>query len=193
MRHSSVVWLLKRSSAVCFLLLAAAFAAHCSAQVEQSANRGGPAVRAGGEFSIFQPDYAGQGVAQTSPQRLYGFGVYVDADFTRWIQLEAQGRWLHWNKYAGIYQNTYGIGPRIPIHEFRSFTPYGKFLIGWGSMSDLNGKATVFTYGGGVDYRLNRLSSKLTARGEFEYQDWRVGTPNIQPYGASFGLSYRIY
>lgn len=191
MRHSSVVWLLKRSSAVCFLLLAAGFAAHCSAQVEQSATRGGPAVRAGGEFSIFQPDYAGQGVAQTSPQRLYGFGVYVDAEFTRWIQLEAQGRWLHWNKYAGIYQNTYGIGPRIPIHEFRQFTPYGKFLIGWGSMSDLNGKATALTYGGGVDYRLK--NPRFTVRGDFEYQDWRVANPNLHPYGGSVGLSYRIF
>lgn len=191
MRLSSVVWFLKRSSAVWFFLLAATFAAHCRAQVEESALKGGPAIRAGGEFSIFQPDYNGNGCcAQASPQRLLGFGAYADVDFTRWIQIEARGRWLHWNQYAGISQNTYGIGPRIPIHEFRRFTPYGKFLIGWGSMSDLNGKATAFTYGGGVDYI---LSPKLSARGDFEYQDWRVASPNLHPYGASFGLSYRVF
>jgi Outer membrane protein beta-barrel domain len=193
MRPSSVVCFLKRSSAVWLLFLAATFAAHCPAQVEHSAISGGPTVRAGGEFSIFQPDYAGQGIAQTSPNRLYGIGAFVDADFTRWIQVEAQGRWLHWNKYAGIYQNTYGIGPRVPIWEFQHFTPYGKFLIGWGSMSDLNGKATTFTYGGGVDYHPNRLSPRLTVRGDFEYQDWRVADPNLHPYGGSIGVSYRVF
>ncbi|HLI03880.1 MAG TPA: outer membrane beta-barrel protein [Terracidiphilus sp.] len=190
MRLTSVVQLLKRSSVVWLLLLAAGLAAHCPAQVEQSATKGGLGIHAGGEFSIFQPDYAGEGVAQTSPQRLYGLGAFIDADFSRWIQIEAQGRWLHWNQYAGIYQNTYGIGPRVPIHEFRRFTPYGKFLIGWGSMSDLNGKATALTYGGGVDYR---LSPRLAARGDFEYQDWRVADPNLHPYGVSIGLSYRIF
>jgi opacity protein-like surface antigen len=190
MRLSSVVSLLKRSGAVSLFFLAAGFAARCPAQVEHAATSGGMAVKAGGEFSVFQPDYAGQGVAQTSPNRLYGFGAYVDAEFTRWIQIEAQGRWLHWNQYAGIYQNSYGIGPRVPIYEFRRFSPYGKFLIGWGSMSDLSGKATAFTYGGGVDYRLN---PKFTLRGEFEYQDWRVANPNLHPYGGSIGVSYRVF
>jgi opacity protein-like surface antigen len=190
MRLSSVVSFLKRSSAVGLLFLAAGFAAQCPAQVQHSATSSGTAVRVGGEFSAFQPDYAGTGEAMTSPQRLYGIGAFVDADFTRWIQIEAQGRWLHWNQYAGIYQNTYGIGPRVPIHEFRRFTPYGKFLIGWGSMSDLSGKATALTFGGGVDYQ---LGPKFAVRGEFEYQDWRVANPNLHPYGGSVGVSYRIF
>ena len=101
------------------------------AQVYESATKGSFKVYAGGEGSMFQPDYAGQGIAQKSPQRLYGIGAYVDADFTRWIQIEAEGRWLHWNQYAGISENAYLIGPRVPILvDYKRLTPYGKFLIG---------------------------------------------------------------
>lgn len=147
-------------------------------------------VNVGGEGSAFQPDYAGQGVAQAGPNRLYGIGAYVDVDFTRWIQVEGEGRWLHWNQYAGIDQNTYMIGPRVPIIEFHRFTPYGKFLFGWASGSFLTGRTTAFTYGGGVDYR---LSHKFTLRCfDFEYQDWRV-TPTLHPYGGSVGLSYKVF
>jgi len=139
---------------------------------------------------MFQPDYTGQGVAQTSPNRLYGIGAYVDADFTRWIQIEAEGRWLKFNQYNGIDQNTYMIGPRVPIIEYRRFTPYGKFLFGMGDGSFLTGKTTTWAYGGGVDYRLNK---KFTVRCfDFEYQSWRV-TPTLSPYGGSVGISYRIF
>jgi hypothetical protein len=48
----------------------------------------------------------------------------------------------------------------------------------------------VITYGGGVDYRLNR---KFTIRcADFEYQQWQVN-PTIWPYGLSAGLSYRVF
>jgi hypothetical protein len=145
---------------------------------------------AGGEGSMFQPDYAGQGIAQTSPQRLYGIGAFVDADFNRWVGIEAEGRWLHWNEYAGISQNTYMIGPRVPIVTYKNLTPYGKFLIGMGSGSFLTGRTTAFAYGGGVDYRLSR---KFNLRiFDFEYQNWRV-SPTLHPYGGSVGLSYRIF
>lgn len=180
---------LRRSTVVLlsFLLAAAAFSAR--AQVAPSATGRRLVVNAGGEGSLFQPDYAGQGVAQASPNHLYGIGAYVDADFTRWFQVEAEGRWLRWNQYAGIDQNSYMIGPRVPILEHGRFTPYGKFLFGWGSGSFLTGRATTWAYGGGLDYRLNR---KFTVRGDFEYQEWRV-TPPLHPYGESVGLSYRVF
>ncbi len=139
---------------------------------------------------MFQPDYAGQGVAQTSPFALYGMGAYIDARFTRWVQIEAEGRWLHWHEYAGINENTYLIGPRIPIHTFYGFTPYGKVLVGWASGSFLSGRATAVAYGGGVDYQ---LSPRFTLRAiDFEYQQYHV-SPTIWPYGGSIGLSYKVF
>lgn len=183
---------MKRSFVVFLGLVFAAGFFSAQAQVVPSATGRRLVINAGGEGSVVQPDYAGQGVAQTSPNRLYGIGAYVDADFTRWIQVEAEGRWAHWNQYAGIAQNTYMIGPRVPIiQDWKGLTPYGKFLIGWGSGPFLTGRATTWAYGGGVDYRLGH--SKFTLRCfDFEYQDWRV-TPTLHPYEGSVGLSYKVF
>ena len=169
------------------LLPAATLTAH--AQVAPSAYRSGVSISVGGEGSLFQPDYAGQGVAQDSPNRLYGFGVYGDFKISRWVQIEAEGRWLHFNEYLGIGENSYLVGPRVPIHDFPGWTPYGKVLFGWssGTSNWLNGRAGTIAFGGGVDYRLTR---KLTIRPiDFEYQKWYV-KPTLWPYGGSAGISY---
>ena len=160
------------------------------AQVVQSAEGRKLKIYAGGEASAFQPDYAGQGVAQTSPYRLYGVGAYVDANFTRWIQIEAEGRWLNYNEYASIGESTYMIGPRVPIVEYKRFTPYGKFLFGMVGGTFLTGRAASYAYGGGLDYRLSRRFQIRCF--DFEEQDWRV-TPSLHPYGASIGVSYRVF
>ena len=160
------------------------------AQVVPAATQGHITLSAGGEGSVFQPDYAGEGIAQTSPNRLYGIGAYADGGFNRWAQFELEARWLYFNQYSGINQHTYLIGPRIPITTIRKFTPYGKVLVGLGGGSFLTGDAFTVAYGGGVDYRLSR---KLTLRCfDFEYQQWNV-TPKVWPYGGSVGLSYKIF
>jgi hypothetical protein len=172
----------------CGLFFSAAFALH--AQVVPAASSGGFTLDAGGMASVFQPDYAGEGIAQTSPNRLYGIGGYVDARFSRWVQLEAEGRWLDYNEYLGINENTYLIGPRIPIVNFHKLNPYGKFLIGMGSGSFLTGHSFVLAYGGGLDYQLTR---RLTVRCfDFEFQQWEI-TPTLRPYGGSVGISYKIF
>lgn len=175
---------------ILFCLLSAASTRTTHAQVAPAATRNGFSLSVGGEGSVFQPGYAGQGVAQESPQRLYGIGAYADARFSRWVQIEAEARWLHFNQYLGIDENSYLIGPRIPIHNFHGWTPYGKVLFGWGSGGFLSGRAGAIAYGGGVDYRLTR---KLTVRPiDFEYQEWHV-TPTLWPYGGSAGISYTIF
>ena len=142
--------------------------------------------------SAFQPDfYALYDVPGESPNRLYGGGAYVDVHFSRWLQIEAEGRWLHFNELFGINENTYLIGPRIAPYTFHKFTPYGKALIGLGNGSLLTGTTLTIAYGGGVDYRLTR---RLTLRCfDFEYQQWRVTPTALYPYGGSVGLSYKIF
>ena len=66
--------------------------------------------------------------------------------------LAALQRVLSWRLPPGNGENTYLIGPRIPIGTFHRVTPYGKFLVGLGSGSFLAGHAFVIAYGGGVDY-----------------------------------------
>ena len=111
-------------------------------------------------------------ISTSNPQRLYGIGAFVDVDFTRWIQIEAEGRWLHWNEYAAVSENTYMIGPRVPIIEYKLSHALRQVPHRHRQRQFLNGSTTAMAFGGGLDYR---LSKKLTVRGDYEYQDWRVG------------------
>jgi opacity protein-like surface antigen len=182
--------LMRRLTLFALCLLFSASALSSFAQVRPAATRSGLSISAGAEGSVFQPDYDGNDVAATSPNRLYGVGAYVDFRFSRWVQIEAEGRWLHFNKYQGIDENTYLIGPKVPIGTFHHWTPYGKVLFGVDSGSFLTGRGSAFAYGGGVEYRLNR---KITIRpADFEYQQWRVN-PTLWPYGGSAGLSYTFF
>jgi len=178
----------------CFAGFLAAVSAH--AQVVPSATSRTFSVSAGAFGSMAQPDYDGLGVAYTSPNRLYGPGAYIDVHFSRWVQVEAEGRWLRFNQFylrglpPGNGESTYLIGPRIPIVTFHRISPYGKFLVGLGNGPFLNGNTFVLAYGGGVDYRLTR---RFTLRAiDFEYQRWSV-TPTLYPYGGSVGISYKIF
>ena len=165
-------------------------AAAASAQVVESANARRLRIYVGGEGSAFQPNYAGTGVAQTAPNRLYGWGVYADANFNRWLQLEAEMRRLTFNQYLGITETTYMVGDRIRIAQYKRFTPYGKFMVGLGSGSFLTGRAMTYSYGGGVDYRISKRF--LLRAFDVQFQNWQV-TPSLHPYGASVGLSYRVF
>lgn len=198
--HSSTM---RRSVTALFFILLAAETLSLHAQVEPSAYARGTSITAGGEASVFQPDYAGFGVPQTSSNRLYGIGTYVDVKFTPWIQVEAEGRWLQFNQVAGIYENNYFIGPRLPIYRlrFRRIAPYAKVMIGLGRLNfeDKNGwgRYTALAYGGGLDIKLTRrINLRLP---DVEYQQWlkwsegSTKTYNLFPYGASVGVSYRIF
>jgi hypothetical protein len=178
----------------CFAGFLAVVSAH--AQVVPSATSRTFSVSAGAFGSMAQPDYGDQGFAQTSPNRLFGPGAFVDVHFSRWVQVEAEGRWLRFNQFylrglpPGNGESTYLIGPRIPIVTFHRISPYGKFLVGLGNGPFLNGNTFVLGYGGGVDYRLTR---RFTLRAiDFEYQRWGV-TPTLYPYGGSVGISYKIF
>jgi hypothetical protein len=190
---------IRRSIVAFFVVLLAGGALHSRAQVVPSARRGQFSITAGALGSVFQPDYAGSFVPATSPNRLYGVGTYVDVKFTRWLQIEAEGRWLRYNTYLNIDEDNYLIGPRLPLHHFHFLraTPYVKALIGYGKMNFENNEATgSFTdiaYGGGVDLRLSR---RISIRAfDIEYQQWPkwVDNQELSPYGASVGIGYKIF
>ena len=177
-----------------FILLAAR-SSSVHAQTVPSATSGQFSITAGGMASAFQPDYAGGFVSGESPNRLYGAAAFVDVKFNRWFQVEAEGRWLRFNQFVDIDETNYLIGPRLPIHRFGRCTPYVKALVGYGSMNfefnDATGRFTAVAYGGGVDVKLTR---RISARGDFEFQQWPLWISNEQlyPYGVSAGISYRI-
>jgi opacity protein-like surface antigen len=189
---------IKRLIVFLFALLIAVAAVAARAQVVPSATKSQLSVTAGALGSVFQPDYAGNyPIAQTSPNRLYGIGAFVDVRFTRWVQVEGEGRWLRFNPYEDITEDNYLVGPRLPIHTFKRFkaTPYGKVLIGVGRMNfefnDAYGRFTDVAYGGGVDFKLTK---RFSARGDFEYQQWpKWLNSSLYPYGVSVGVGYKIF
>ncbi len=194
---------MKRSFLAFFCIVLFAAAVSARSQVVPAATGRTFSLNVGGMGSVFQPDYAGNLIAQTAPNRLYGAGAYVDAHFSRWLQIEAEGRWLDFNDnyvcgqtlfgeyvYCQNSEHSYLIGPRIAPYTFHQFTPYGKVLVGIGSGSFITGRTLAVAYGGGVDYRLTR---RFTLRAfDFEFQQWRV-IPTLYLYGGSVGLSYKIF
>jgi hypothetical protein len=179
---------------LCCVFCAGTFRAH--AQVEPTATRRQSTLSVGAIGSVFQPDYAGNGVAESAPNALWGWGGYVDYKVNRWIGVEAEGRWLRFNQFENIYEDNYLIGPRVPIKRYGKFTPYGKALFGWGKMNfQYNfayGRFADIALGGGVDYDLSRKISVRVV--DFEYQlwpNWVNGT--LKPYGGSVGVAYKIF
>jgi len=187
---------MRRFAFVFLTCLAGAGVAAAHAQVAPSATLNRLSISAGVIGSAFQPDYAGNGVPESASNWPMGPGAFVDVRFSRWVQIEAEGRWLRFNTFEDIYQDNYLVGPRIPIRQFGRWTPYGKVLFGYSKMNFQNdyayGRFADIAYGGGVDMRLNNRFTLRAA--DFEYQQW----PNwingtLKPYGVSVGISYKIF
>ena len=197
--------LMKRSLLVLSCILLAGATIGARAQVVPSASAHELSITAGGLASIFQPDYeygwslASNGlyypVAQAGSYPLVGVGAYVDVKFRRWVQLEAEGRWLRFNRYLDIHEDNYLIGPRVPVYRFWKATLYGKALGGFSRMDLGSGLHSTFTdlaFGGGIDVKLTKRISIRAFDGEYQY--WLAwGNSTISPYGASAGIGYKIF
>jgi hypothetical protein len=189
---------MKRFCVFLFTILLFAGAIAADAQVVPSATGRQVSITAGGMASIFQPDYAGFEIAQAGPQPLFGVGAYVDVRLRRWVQFEAEARWSRFNAFEGITQDNYLIGPRLPVYRFWKATVYGKALGGFSNMNYGSGigtgQYTDIAFGGGVDVKLTRKISIRAADFEYHYWPWwDVDNTKLKPYGASMGVSYKIF
>jgi len=181
---------LTRSTLFFFSMILSALTLPLGAQVLPSAREHQPKLSVGAFGSAFQPDYAGNGIAEASPNPLIGIGGYVDYRMNHLLGIEGEANWLHFNQYIGITQTTYLIGPKIHFLERGRLSPYGKVMVGMGGASFLNGHTTVLAYGGGLDYNLG--PHWLLRAGDFQFQQWFV-TPQLHPYGGSVGIAYKIF
>jgi hypothetical protein len=194
------------------LLMAATSVAAC-AQAAPSAYGRTFTLTAGAMASGFRPDWPDSSEVGASVYPIYGPGAYVDAHFTRWFQVEAEGRWLRFNEFANEHEDNYLIGPRVPIKSFGKFQVYGKALIGLGKMQFPDGDVfargsyTAIAAGGTLEYHLNRRWNIRAL--DFEYQDWPAWPGKVppipsgdyygnynksfQPIGLSIGIGYRIF
>jgi hypothetical protein len=204
---------LRQSFVPLLSVLIAAGALSARAQVVPAATKNQFSLTAGALLSAFQPDYDAQyngSVTEASPYRLYGYGTYVDVKLSRWVQIEAEGRWLKYNQFDDIHQSNYLIGPRIPIRHYHfmhtTVTPYGKGLIGIAKMGLGyfyiptegfvylgNGSFTDIAFGGGVDLKLTRKISIRAGDLEYQYYPKFIENTHLKPYGLSVGVGYKIF
>jgi opacity protein-like surface antigen len=167
-------------------------------QVVPSAMEGGLPLDVGVGFSNYDVDWGHSRMdgatlwvdytVKRVPSLLYGIGLEVEA---RDISLN------HGDKPANFRQDTAGGGVTYAWPHFRNFHPYGKFLLGYGSIDFANipnlpnykhDSRTVYATGGGLKYRFFR---HIWVRADYEYQIW----PDLlghtgDPQGFTVGSSY---
>ena len=150
----------------------------------------------GAECSWFSASFPYQ-----SGQRVEGCGGFANLRWTSHIDIEGNVRWLPWNDYPQTSERTLLAGPRYIFRRFGKFEPYGKFLVGDGTIHYPYkiGTDSYFALapGGGVNYRLSR---RLTVRAEYEYQIW-LNSPGftnepkhaLHPNGLNVGFAYKVW
>jgi Outer membrane protein beta-barrel domain len=180
-----------------FLFLALLSTLTAKAQTVPDAYEGPFALHAGGFGSAFNSDFTSFSSGMTP---LFGAGTFMDIKFRKYVQIEAEVRWLTFDKYLNTgSQINYSVGPLVPIHKFGKFQTYGKFLItdtkvsypanlGYGHYLD-------YTMGGGVDMRLTRHLRLRPIDFEYHYIPNYFTNPSVSitPMGISVGLAYRVF
>jgi hypothetical protein len=157
------------------------------AQVLPHADAGGFKLSAGAAVSGYYLQY-GQ-------RDLGGVTAFVDANTSRRLGIEAEGRWLEFHKTQDVHAETYSVGLRYRM-DFGRFEPYAKGLIGFGDFNFPYGYAhghyLVVTGGGGLDYHwTHRIHIRVA---DVEYQDWPQFTfGSMSSVGVSTGLRVGIF
>jgi hypothetical protein len=171
-----------------FFALVMGASAALEAQVVPSAIRSPISLTVGGTVSVFNPQYI--------QNKLVGAGAYVDLNLFHGIGVEAEGRWQRFHETLGISQDNYLIGPRLQVRHFWKVRPYVKALGGFSNMNFEegigSGRFTTLAFGGGVDVNLTRRWSVRAIDAEYQYWPSFLGG-SLSPYGASAGISYRVF
>lgn len=131
-----------------------------------------------------------------SDGREEGVAIYGDLDLPKHLGLEALYRNASIQTPHDIGENHLLVGPRLRITRGR-FTPYGKALIGLGTINFQQGyyqtassqSYLIYAFGGGVDFHATRRINLRII--DFEYQLWPTFQPHgLTPTGFSVGAAY---
>ena len=167
-------------------------------QIAPSASEGELPLTIGIGYSNYYTDWSGRIAGPTlwadwnfnhGPSFLRGFGIEVEA---RDLNFERTG------SVPQLRLDTAEGGAIYTFRHFRNFHPYGKFLMGFGSI-DFNVNSpgyshdtrTVYAPGGGIEYRVWR---GVWLRGDYEYQFWTdlFHHHALNPNGFTIGPSYEF-
>lgn len=175
--------------------ISAAVSAH--SQVTYAAQEGKLPFTVGMGLSDFSDDW---GI--TNPRQV-GITAWVDWRVPHLpskldgLGIEAEGRDINYATPSYIPGHRMDTGLGGPVFEWRrkgSIRPFGKFLVGIGSI-DFPGNSKGYQHdtrvvlepGVGVDYR---FWSRFSARGQYDYQFWHAlfGPNDLNPQGFTIGV-----
>jgi len=172
-------------------------------QVEPSAAEKGLPLVVGGGISDFYTEMISKHLE--GPTVWADWNFYRGPSFLRGFGVEAEVRDLDFGQPQGqkLQLATFGGGPVYTWRHFRSFHPYGKFLVDYSAMDHIKiaglpswytaDKWTTYACGGGVEYR---TWGNVWIRADYEYQFWRVEffNPNsfLNTQGFTVGASYNF-
>ncbi len=169
-----------------------------SPQITPAASEGSSSLKVGIGYSNYYTDWNGR---LAGPTLWADWNFYQGPSFLRGLGMEVEGRDLNYGRTgsdAKLRQDTAAGGVIYTWRHNRKFQPYGKFLVGYGSI-DFNvnvpgythDSRTVYAPGGGAEYRAWR---NVWLRGNYEYQFWTnfVNHHALNPNGFTIGASYEF-
>jgi opacity protein-like surface antigen len=163
-------------------------------QVAPAVKINGLPLGIGGGFTDYDLDY-GPG------RRMIGASAWADYHLFRGLAVEAEGTSIFADKPAVLTrmrQDTIKGGGLYRLHPLLGIHPYGKALIGYGSIDFpshnplyTHDTYTMWAFGGGVEYKIWKT---LYARGDYEYQFWHEfhGPHDLNPNGFTIGATYYL-
>lgn len=165
-------------------------------QASPSAYETGGHLNVGVAISGFDSDWNGPLVG---PALWIDWKPAIGPSLVKGLGIEVEGRDLNYDRSVPkLREDTAAAGVIYTWRHFAKLSPYGKFLVGLGSIDFPNlsptyshDTRTVSAIGGGAEYR---LLGRLWARGEYEYQIWPdyLHGHALTPYGLSAGVVYHF-
>lgn len=174
------------------------------AQAPRSATGGQATFWAGGELSLYNPDWGcSSNIPFNCPYMMLGPTAYFDFNWNKKISAEGDAHWLIWRGPGVEKESSYLIAPRYQLWQGDRLAFYGRFGVGgeWVTTSNypqagsLKGSFFAMAPGADVDYR---LSDRMFVRADYEYQllPSFSGGPGhnhgLTPNGFSFGMAWRV-
>lgn len=144
-------------------------------------------LQIGGGFEFASSRY------NSAPITLIGGAGYFTFDWRNHWGVEGDFHHARADEDNTVYERTYEAGPRLFVTR-GAWTPYAKLLVGRGVYNFHDGVANIaynlYTYGGGVDYRIAR---SLNVRADYELQNW-VNFPlgTLHPSVVTIGVAYHF-
>ncbi|MFZ0304481.1 MAG: outer membrane beta-barrel protein [Terracidiphilus sp.] len=167
-----------------------------SAQVTPQASKGGLPIAVGAGFSNYDVDW--------EQYRINGGTAWADLNILpRGLGIEIEARDLKdshlYSPSTNFREFSLGGGVIYSWEHYRRFHPYGKFLVGYGSIHFNTGYGPIYDHDSSIDYAPGgglayRAFGKIWVRADYECQFWPQLYPLFKPIytsqGGTIGASY---